>query len=223
MNSAVLTASLTGRIQFFLLRCVAANYSTTATAIAATSSCCVDPPFAELLPRGFAGHSPGSASRRESRVRAPGRTVRPSLRHLGDVHQPAVEVRKAACRWRCPTFTRRFRTRETSLPLQDLLPPSAREPEASRPVSARDTLQSACQSLPRSAPDSMLSRIVLAAIALAIECQRAFRACEGSGEARCHPGRGDDSLRPIQLNRRRRRVFARVTPGVTLHEAVTRA
>ena len=55
MNSAVLTASLTGRIQFFLLRCVAANYSTTTTA---TSSCCVHPPFAELLPGAYPGTRP---------------------------------------------------------------------------------------------------------------------------------------------------------------------
>ena len=86
MNSAVLTASLTGRIQFFYCVCVAANYTTTATSTSA-SSCCVHPSFAQLLPRYIAEHSLDSGSRLETRVRAPGRTVRPSLqpqlRHPG--------------------------------------------------------------------------------------------------------------------------------------------
>jgi hypothetical protein len=65
MNSAVLTASLTGRIQFFycvaLLRVSINHYCV----LLATSSICVHPPFTELLPRGFTEHLRGSASRRE--------------------------------------------------------------------------------------------------------------------------------------------------------------
>jgi len=137
--------------------------------------------------------------------------------------QPAVEVRKAACRWRCPTRARRFRTRETSLPQQDLLPPSAREPEASRPVSARPVLQSACQSPARSAPDSTRSCIPWVSITLRGTCLRGSRGCDGSGAARCHRGRGDDTDPCRQPNRKRRSAFATVTPEVTLHDAVTRA
>ena len=112
---------------------------------------------------------------------------------------------------------------ETSLPQQDLLPPSVREPEASRPVSARYTLQSACQSPRRSEADRVRSGIPYEFKALAEQCQCAFRGRQGSGEARCHPVRGNARERVTHTKRKRGIAFAAVTPGVTLHAAVTRA
>jgi hypothetical protein len=79
MNSAVLTASLTGRIQFFYY---VALLRTSSTSAATTDSWCVHPPFSELLPRCFTGHLPGSASRREIEgSEPPGAIPRPIRPH----------------------------------------------------------------------------------------------------------------------------------------------
>jgi len=115
MNSTVLTASLTGRIQFFY--CVAL-LRTTQPLLLRPARVASIPPFAVLPPRRFREHLLDSTSRLETRVRAPGRSVRPSqlccdifrCDILGDVRVPAAEVRKTARRWRCPTFARCFRT-----------------------------------------------------------------------------------------------------------------
>jgi hypothetical protein len=115
MNSAVLTASLTGRIQFFY--CVALLRATSTTATTA-SSCCVHPPFAN-------DRLDASASTRSIRLRGLKRGYEPPgapcARHFfnaatacatswGMSLLPAAEVRKTARRWRCPTFARCFRT-----------------------------------------------------------------------------------------------------------------
>jgi len=186
-------------------------------------------PIPPLLrrPRRFPGHLPSSASKRESRVRAPGRLSAPdtstAIDILGDVHQ--------ALRWRSgrPRADGGARPSRSASELMRSHSPcriSCHRRFASRrprdPVSARDTLQSACQSAPRSGLESVRSRIHCDPSGLAMRCQRAFRACERSGEARCHPVRGDDSNGPSHINWKRRSAFATVTPGVTLHAAVTR-
>lgn len=89
------------------------------------------------------------------------------------------------------------------------------------PVSARVTLQSACQSPPRREPGSTRSPIPHNSMALAMRCHGAFKACEGCGEARCHPVRGNDRERASHLNPKPRSAFPTVTPEVTLHAAVT--
>jgi len=100
-----------------------------------------------------------------------------SARHICHLHpgrRPAfltMEVRKAARRWRCPTCVRLFRTREIPLPQQDLLPPSAREPECSRPVSGAYTLQPACQSRRRSEGETLRTPIPMGRNDLETSCQ----------------------------------------------------
>src|SRR6185503_10028084 len=160
----------------------------------------------------------------ETRVRAPGRTLRPlllqrsyaatswgmSVQTCGGGPEDRAPMEVPDLRAVLPNF-------EIPLPLRNPLPPSVREPEASRPVSARSPLQSACQWPGRSAPDSTRSCIPWLSITLRSVCPQAFRGCDGCGEARCHRVRGDDTERRTQLNRKRRSAFATVTPGVTLH------
>ena len=173
----------------FLLRCVAANLT---QPLLLQIRLVVRPSPLCRTPRRFTDTFAAAWHRGVKRgYEPPGRQRRPVLLQLGTSWEmsnvPAVEVRKTARRWRCPTFTRCFRTRETPLPQRDLLPPSAREPEASRPVSARYTLQSACQSPLRSAHDLMRSCTSAVSNVLANQCPDTSRACDGTGEARCHP------------------------------------
>ena len=174
----------------FLLRCVAANYSTTATS---ASSCCVHPPFAVLPPRRFREHLLDSTSRLETRVRAPGRSMRPSQLRCDNIAATSLLRHPGGCPCSCgggpedhapmevPDLRAVLPNFGISLPQRDPLPPSAREPEASRPVSARDTLQSACQSPPRSELDSIRSCIPYVSIALADVSRAATGMREGTG------------------------------------------
>ena len=189
MNSAVLTASLTGRIQFFyyvaLLRTtrplLAANYCDQLVMRPSPLCCTATSMLRRALARiGLEVMIEGTSPRA---LGAPD-----TSRHPGECPcYLAVEVRKAARRWRCPTFARRFRTSGIPLPLQNPLPPSARGPEAPRPVSGRGSLQGACQSPPRRERDSMRSHIPHISMALAMRSPRAFTGCGACGETRCHP------------------------------------
>ena len=156
--------------------------------------CCVHPPFAELPPRRFTEHSLGFESRLKRGYEPPGaRCARHCFtllcgdcRHLGDVHPTCGGGPEDRAPMEVPDLRAVLPNFETSLPQRDLLPPSAREPEASRPVSTRPVLQSACQSPERSAPDSTRSCIPWVSFTLRRVFPHAFRACDGSGEARCH-------------------------------------
>jgi hypothetical protein len=85
--------------------------------------CCVHPPFAELPPRHFLEHLLDAGSRLKRGYEPLGaRCARYffnalTLRHPGGCpFKPAVEVRKTARRWRCPTFARYFRTSRSHSP-----------------------------------------------------------------------------------------------------------
>lgn len=69
----------------------------------------------------------------------------------------------------------------------------------------------------------MRSHILNISMALRMWCQRAFRAREASGEAPCHPLRGNGQAWLTHIKHKRRMAFATVTPGVTVHAAVTSA
>jgi len=69
----------------------------------------------------------------------------------------------------------------------------------------------------------MRSHILNISMALRMWCQWAFRACDASGEARCHPLRGNGQAWLTHLKHKRRMAFATVTPEVTVHAAVTSA
>jgi hypothetical protein len=195
MNSAVLTASLTGRIQFF---CYGALLRTT------TTSCCepLQPARDASIPPLLYGDPDAAPGPRPDRPRGVNRGYEPSgatcARHFqtswGMSLLPAVEVRKAARRWRCPTFTQRFRTTGIPLPLRNPLPPSVREPEASRPVSGRGPLQGACQPPPRRGRNSMRSHIPSISMALRMRCHGAFKGCEALGR---------HAVTPLEVTNRR--------------------
>jgi hypothetical protein len=133
----------------FLRRCVATNqYCSPTTA----TRCESVPPLALLRPRG------GAASRanltrgvNEGRGYEPPGAFAPFTPTSVCCALPAVVVRKAARRWRCPTRARRFRTPEIPIPHRNLSPPRICELHRPHPVSERCTMQSACQYLPRRA------------------------------------------------------------------------
>ena len=149
MNSSVLTASLTGRIQFFydvaLLRTSTAHLRLRLV---------VNPsplwPYCDLE----AGPHRGANLTRgvnEGRGYEPPGAFAPFTPTSVCCALPAVVVRKAARRWRCPTRARRFRTPEIPIPHRNLSPPRICELHRPHPVSERCTMQSACQYPPRRA------------------------------------------------------------------------
>ena len=155
MNSSVLTASLTGRIQFFY--CVTSVRFDCGTAPATSlTRCALIPPLVLLLPRRRLHRLCAAASRGE-RGYEPRARFAPctALLHLA---LPAACPAAAASRWSWVEVRRFARGRrccsarepselEIPLPQRDLLPLRACERSFdSQPVSADDIQQGACQS-----------------------------------------------------------------------------
>ena len=142
MNSSVLTASLTGRIQFFydvaLLR-------TTCCSPTTTDSSSFHPPLGPAATSRRSRTRCGFVSRSERRVRAPGRR---SVRDVTCLASTCLRWRSG--RPRADGGARPARDRSelmrSRIPHRNPLPPRACEPHRPQPVSAAQVEQSACQS-----------------------------------------------------------------------------
>jgi len=224
MNSAVLTASLTGRIQFF---CYGALLRTTST------SCCepLQPARDASIPPLLYGDPDAPPGPRPDRPRGVNRGYEPSgatcARPLPDILGDVPVTCGGGPEGRAPM----------EVPDLHAALPNYRDPTP--PAESPATVGSRAGGLaPRirtgtiagcmpvaTAPGAQLDALAHPEHFHGVTdaMPRSVQGLRSLGEASCHPARGNESPRRMHVKQRRCIAFAGVTPTVTVHVAVTRA